>query len=128
MAANGQKQRSIANCGSMVCMSKSANSQPDYIYIWDFIVSKSSVLEFEKCYGPNGKWVDLFRKSPGYLKTELIKDKVEPLHYLTIDHWQSEKDYAEFLATFKAEYDELDRRYELLTVLETKIGTFTTIC
>jgi heme-degrading monooxygenase HmoA len=108
-------------------MSELVNSQSDYIYIWDFIVSKSSVLEFEKCYGPNGKWAELFRKSTGYLKTELIKDKSDPLRYLTIDHWQSERDHAEFLATFKDEYDELDRLFEELTVHETKIGTFTTI-
>jgi heme-degrading monooxygenase HmoA len=108
-------------------MSEPVNGQSGYIYVWDFIVSKSSVLEFEKCYGPNGKWADLFRKSAGYLKTELIRDKSDPLRYLTIDHWQSEKDHSEFLATFKAEYDELDRLFEELTVQETKIGTFTTI-
>jgi heme-degrading monooxygenase HmoA len=121
------KQRSIVSCGSMAGMNESANSQPDYIYVWDYIVSKSSVLEFEDCYGPNGEWVKLFRKSTGYLGTQLIKDKVEPLRYLTIDHWRSEKDYKEFLGKFRSEYDELDRRFEELTVKETKMGAFTTI-
>jgi len=108
-------------------MGASSNGQSDYVYIWDFVVSKSSVLEFEECYGPNGEWANLFRKHTGYLKTELIRGQTNPLRYITIDHWQSEKDFAEFQATFKVEYDELDRRYEALTVQETKIGTFTTI-
>ena len=108
-------------------MGEWSNSQSDYIYIWDFIVSKSSVLKFEESYGPNGGWANLFRKHTGYLKTELIRDQTNPLRYMTIDHWQSEKDYTEFLATFKVEYDQLDRRYEALTVQETRIGTFTTV-
>ena len=108
-------------------MSDKSKSQPDYVYVWAFIVSKSSVSEFEKCYGPNGDWANLFRKSTGYLKTQLFRDKTQPLRYLTIDHWQSEKEYSEFQSTFEAEYEELDRRYEALTTQETRIGTFTSV-
>lgn len=108
-------------------MTEKLNSQPDYIYVWEFIVSESAVLKFEECYGPTGDWTKLFRKSTGYLKTELIRDKTDPLRYFTIDHWRSEKDYSQFLATFKAEYDELDRRCEVLTVQEVEIGTFTKV-
>ena len=126
-AANGQKPLPIFSCGKMFRMSNSANSRLEYIYVWDFVVSKSSVLEFEKCYGPNGEWAKLFRRNAGYLKTELIKDKTDPQRYLTIDYWQSEKHYADFLAKYKFEYDELDRKFEALTVQETKIGVFSTV-
>ena len=69
----------------MVCMNEPLNSQPGYINIWEFIVSKSLVLEFEKCYGPNGRWADLFGNSAGNLKTELIRDQSNPLRYLTVE-------------------------------------------
>ncbi len=126
-SAFGQKATLLVHCEKLAGMSEKSNSQADYIYVWAFIVSESSALEFEECYGPDGDWARLFRKSTGYLKTELFRDKTDPLRYLTIDHWQSEKDYSKFLATFKAEYGELDRRYEALTAQETKIGTFTKV-
>jgi len=103
------------------------NRQTDYIYVWEFIVSESSVPEFEERYGPNGDWASLFRKSDGYLKTELIRDKTDPMRYLTIDHWQSEKSYSEFRSAFKIKYDELDRQCEALTTQETEIGIFTQV-
>ncbi len=108
-------------------MSEKSTIQSGYSYVWEFDVAESSAPEFEKCYGPKGDWAMLFRKSDGYLSTELLRDKTNPLRYLTIDHWQSEKHHSEFLSTFKAEYDELDRQCEELTVQETMIGTFTKV-
>ena len=108
-------------------MSEKLKKQTRYSYVWEFIVPETSAPEFEKYYGPKGHWTTLFGQSDGYLNTELLRDKTNSLRYLTIDHWQSEEHYSEFLSMFKVAYDELDSRCEELTSQETKIGTFTQV-
>ena len=57
--------------------------------VWEFLISKESRLEFESIYGPGGPWAELFRQSPNYLGTELLRDLSRPGRYLTIDRWTS---------------------------------------
>ena len=98
-----------------------------YCYIWEYIVQDGSNAEFEKVYGADGDWVKLFRGSSGYVKTDLIRDQSNPQRYITIDHWRSCRDYSEFRTVFDAEYIELDKTCENLTVKESKLGEFTKI-
>jgi heme-degrading monooxygenase HmoA len=108
-------------------MSTSPDKPAEHAYIWEFRVSESWIREFEECYGPNGDWAALFRKSQGFLKTELVRDKTDPTRYLTIDYWQSKDAYSEFRSAFQGEYDELDKQCESLTVQEIKVGEFTSV-
>ncbi len=98
-----------------------------YCYIWEFVVKDGSNAVFEMFYGPDGHWVELFRRGPGHLKTDLIRDRSNPQRYLTIDHWRRREDYCEFRRVFDADFEALDKHCEDLTVRETKIGEFTRI-
>lgn len=60
-----------------------------YQTIWEYRIKPGKKNEFENLYGSNGKWIKLFQKFPGYIKTELHRDINDPDRYVTIDHWES---------------------------------------
>lgn len=95
-----------------------------YTNIWEYRIESGREEEFEQHYAPNGSWAVLFRQSPGYIETLLLKDRYDPLHYLTIDRWQSEEQYRAFIAAFSREYVELDQQCEELTTHEISLGEF----
>ena len=95
-----------------------------YTYLWGFIVEPEHVDEFERQYGPQGSWVELFRRAPGYLQTLLLRDSTDSRRFVTIDRWESPEAYRRFRSAFSAQYTDLDRRCERLTVRETLLGNF----
>jgi heme-degrading monooxygenase HmoA len=98
-----------------------------YVYIWAFQVKPGCEARFEHIYGPQGAWVELFRKGPGYLRTELIKDLAMPNRYLTIDYWQDEASNQLFRRQFAQEFSKLDRHCEGFTESEELLGNFLTL-
>ena len=95
-----------------------------YTYLWEFIVDSDHVAEFVTHYGPDGSWVELFRQSPGYIQTLLLRDATDPRRFVTIDRWQSSEAYRGFRSNFSRQYADLDRRCANLTVRETLLGNF----
>jgi heme-degrading monooxygenase HmoA len=95
-----------------------------FAYVWEFHVRAERVADFERTYGPRGEWVQLFRRSPAYIRTELHRDERDPRRFITVDHWQSRAQWTEFREAVKAEFDALDRRCEEMTEHETLIGCF----
>lgn len=95
-----------------------------FVYVWSFEVREGSEAEFEAAYGPKGEWVQLFRRAPGYLFTELLRDQATRRRYVTIDRWNSRAAYDEFRDNYSIEFEELDARCAALTVSETAIGNF----
>lgn len=95
-----------------------------YVYMWEYQVSPGSEVEFEALYCPEGAWGSLFRRYPGYLRTELLKDRENPMRYLTVDYWESKGAHAAFRARSKAEFEALDRAGERLTLKENFLGEF----
>ncbi|OFV85910.1 MAG: hypothetical protein A2V74_04420 [Acidobacteria bacterium RBG_16_70_10] len=95
-----------------------------YTYVWEYLVAPDKVGLFQRGYGPSGEWAELFRRAPGYLRTELHRDLSNPLRFLTVDYWQSRGDWEAFRARFSSEFEELDARGEKLTTRETEIGRF----
>lgn len=95
-----------------------------YIVIWEYQVKIEHVKKFEEIYATNGAWAELFRKSEGYLGTQLIRDTNHAYRYLTIDRWVSPQDYESFLSQWKTEYSNLDAECEGLTEQETQLGTW----
>jgi heme-degrading monooxygenase HmoA len=93
-----------------------------YIIIWEYHVKADGVAEFESTYSTNGAWMNLFQKSPGFLKTELLRDETQAHRYLTIDRWASSQDYKLFLLQWKTEYAALDAQCEGLTEQEVLLG------
>lgn len=95
-----------------------------YLYIWKFHVRPDKETEFLKIYGPEGDWVQLFRKGVGYVQTLLVKDLDAANVFTTIDIWESEAAYKVFKTEFVAEFNALDKRCEKLTENEVLIGRF----
>ncbi len=61
-----------------------------YAYRWEFEVDPDFETEFVRHYGPAVTWAQLFRQSPDYIETLLLKDNQVPGRYLTLDRWRSE--------------------------------------
>ena len=95
-----------------------------YATLWEFEVVPEQQAEFEANYGPDGRWARLFRRANGYLGSELLRDRAQPLHYLTIDRWASREDWLAFRREYAAEYERLDREFEGLTTREAPLGEF----
>jgi quinol monooxygenase YgiN len=95
-----------------------------YTYIWEYEVPAETEAEFLVHYTPSGTWAQLFRRSPGYLSTELYRDRVHPDRFVTIDHWLGEAAFQEFRSRFGAEFDALDRQCAHLTRREILVGHF----
>ena len=77
--------------------------------------------DFRGAYGPRGDWSRLFALGNDYLGTELIGCE-QPGLYLTIDRWEHEADFDDFMTVTSREYEELDRRLAALTISEELIG------
>ena len=95
-----------------------------YTYIWEYYVRDEFVSEFEKIYGPDGAWAQLFRDDKGYIRTELHRDIDNENRYLTVDYWISKSACDEFQKKFPAEYKALDKICASLTEKENSLGSF----
>ncbi len=89
-----------------------------HIIEWEFLPASGRKAEFLAAYGPDGVWTKLFRRSEGFLGTELIALSDQPGWYRTTDRWSSEAAYLAFRQSFAADYEALDLACESLTVLE----------
>ena len=101
----------------------------EYVIVWEFKVRQAREAEFVQKYGPDGDWARFFRgapddMSPGYIRTELVRDVAVDFRYLTLDYWQSEEEFKRFREQNLAEYERLDKEFEGLTESETRLGTF----
>jgi heme-degrading monooxygenase HmoA len=95
-----------------------------FIYTWEFTAAPGKVAEFQEAYGAEGAWVKLFRRAPGYLRSELFQDRASPERFITVDHWESEEAWRAFREKFCHEYEDLDVLCEQVTVKEREIGRF----
>jgi len=88
---------------------------------WLYRPRPAELDEFERVYGSDGPWAELFGRSGGYLGTELYRDGDA---YLVLDRWDSQGAHERFQRTFGAEYGDLSARSERLHRAETKLGAF----
>lgn len=86
-----------------------------YEIVWEFQPAPGRERDFESAYGPNGAWVALFRRDPGYVGTALIPPRETGGWYRTIDRWESAAAYDRFRKTCGSEYAALDHACESLT-------------
>jgi heme-degrading monooxygenase HmoA len=96
-----------------------------FVVVWQFEVAEDKVADFEAAYGPDGSWAKLFRNSPGYMGTELLREAYGQRSYLTIDRWVSEDDFRAFRKEHDREYETLDRACDAFTARETRVGAYT---
>lgn len=95
-----------------------------YCYIWEFIIADDEIDVFWQTYGPEGPWIQLFKRSSGFVRTELIRDRSEPHRFVTIDYWESAAEYDRFMEDFRSEYETLDAAASGLASSERLIGHF----
>src|SRR5256885_16680929 len=95
-----------------------------YVRLWEFRVRPGCEKEFEAVYGREGDWVQLFRRSNGFLCTELLCDPEINGRYVTVDYFTSKAAFDAFLAEFRQQYEALDRRCDPLCVSEQSLGSF----
>jgi len=93
-----------------------------YLIIWEYRVKADRVNDFERVYNPGGAWAELFKKSRGYLGTELLRDEENLQRCVTIDRWDTKEDYESFLSQWEKEYKALDAQCEGLTESESCLG------
>lgn len=96
-----------------------------FVVVWRFEIAEEKMAGFEAAYGPEGAWSKLFRTSPDYKGTELLRDAYVPGSYLTIDRWTSEEAFRAFRKQHDGEYEKLDRQCDALTGRETRVGAYT---
>jgi heme-degrading monooxygenase HmoA len=97
-----------------------------YVIVWEFTIREECIADFEAIYGSQGEWAQLFARAEGYGNTRLLRDTSDPLGYITLDFWASQKAYDQFRQAQEQEYRTLDERCERLTVKETRLGEFVT--
>ena len=94
---------------------------PGFVVAWLYRPRPDVVGEFERAYGSDGPWAELFARGGGYLGTELYVDGDT---YLVLDRWDSRDDHDRFQRTFGAEYSDLSERSERLHREEKRLGSF----
>ena len=93
-----------------------------FVTLWEFEVKPGSEELFERTYGPDGQWAELFRRDARYLVTRLLRDVGGSRVYETADSWESQAAYEEFRKKFTPEYEQLDRKCEEMTVHEKNVS------
>jgi heme-degrading monooxygenase HmoA len=95
-----------------------------YLIVWEFRVKAGPQTQFEQVYGHDGTWAQFFRRSEGYLGTELVQDLKDSARYLTLDFWTSQSAYERFREQHLPEYQAIDRQCEAMTEGEVELGRF----
>ena len=95
-----------------------------FVVIWEFQVRGEMQKNFEKVYGPQGDWAQLFKQDEAYIGTELVRKYKNKRTYLTLDFWTSQKAYDAFRLRNRASYRAVDRKCERMTESEREIGRF----
>ena len=95
------------------------------IYIvWRFAAKPDRVTEFERHHKSDGTWAQLFRRSPGFRGTTLLRDSATSNRYLLWDCWDSLASFDRFKRDHGPDYAALDKQCEQLTEEEAKLGVF----
>jgi heme-degrading monooxygenase HmoA len=98
-----------------------------FVVVWEFLVRPGCEARFEKAYGQEGAWVQLFRTNPHFVRTELQRDLSQRNRYWTLDFWTSEAAYNEFRVAHTSDYERIDGECERLTAAERELGRFTPV-
>ena len=103
-------------------MSDETKPSAPLIIVWEFRPRPEKLGEFERVYGPNGDWAQLFRRSPGYIRTELHQNPNSSGYYFTLDFWQSQSAFEELKQQNALAYKALDEKCSSLTEEEKFTG------
>jgi heme-degrading monooxygenase HmoA len=88
------------------------------VRVWEYDVPEESRTDFERTYGAEGDWAQLFSSSGGFRGTQLFVSLDDPGRYLTVDRFTDEDAWLEFLAEHSDAYRRLDASTAALTTEE----------
>jgi hypothetical protein len=94
------------------------------VVVWEYLAKPERVEEFESFYRLDGPWGELFRGSPAFISTTLMKDLRQPIRFMVADRWTSETVYEEFKRERAATWRALSERGRRLYDRETEVGRF----
>src|SRR5262245_13474631 len=94
------------------------------VVVWEYRAKPERAEEFESFYRPDGPWGDLFRQSPAFVSTTLMKDLRDAQRFMVADRWTSEVVYEEFKRERSEDYRALSERGARLHEREVEIGRF----
>jgi heme-degrading monooxygenase HmoA len=94
------------------------------VIVWEYMARPDRLEEFEALYRPDGPWVQLFKRSPGFMSTTLMRDVNDPHRFVIADRWNSGESYEAFKRDFATDYTALSERGERLHRAEHLIGRF----
>ena len=97
------------------------------VIVWEFEIVPGCEQEFERHYGPEGTWVELFRRDSAFQGTSLLRDREKPARYITIDRWDDLESYEAFRVQYAKEYQQVDLEMERLTQAEKRLGLFDSV-
>lgn len=83
--------------------------------VWAYKTDVKNKEDFIAAYGSEGRWANLFREHPGYVKTVLYEDIARPLFFMSVDLWNSRQDFEAFQKSHGHVYAALDREFSGLS-------------
>lgn len=92
------------------------------IRVWEYDVGEAAAADFERIYGANGAWAQLFSSSEGFEGTELFASVSTTGRYLTVDRFRDEASWRQFQDEHREAYLALDTESEGLTVAERELA------
>ena len=95
-----------------------------FVILWEYEVKTGCEESFERAYGPQGSWVELFRHSPHYLSTQLLRDTLRSSFYFTLDFWESQTAYQQFKRAYHTAYNSMDLASAHFFSTERYVGSF----
>lgn len=95
-----------------------------FVALWEFEVKPGYEEKFEKVYGAEGAWAELFARDTAYRGTRLVKDLERERVYLTLDFWETRETYEKFKKENAVQYEGIDRACDGLTVCEKRVGEY----
>jgi hypothetical protein len=96
-----------------------------FVILWEYEVKLGCEESFERAHGSQGSWVQLFRRDPAYISTQLLRDPLRCSFYHTLDCWNTDQAFDNFKLSYRVDYESLDLATQSLTVQERLIGSFT---
>jgi heme-degrading monooxygenase HmoA len=92
------------------------------IRVWEYDVPESAAADFERVYGAEGAWAQLFSSSDGFEGTELFASVSTSGRYLTVDRFRDRESWQRFQAEHRAAYLALDAETQGLTLAERELA------
>ena len=72
------------------------------IRVWEYDVPEANAPKFERIYGADGAWAQLFSSSDGFEGTELFASVSNSGRYLTVDRFRDEASWRRFMVEPRA--------------------------